>query len=215
MATIALVDDHSLMRNSLELLLCSFGHTIVFHAANGLQLEEAITNHPLPDILLLDINMPVKDGYAAALWLKENHPGVRVIALSVHNDDFAIIRMLRNGVKGYLIKDCQADELKTAIEQVMDKGFYHSDIVTGQLMKGIGAMNHSGDTTANFLKLTEREETFIQLCCSDLTYKEIAMDMKVGDRTIDSYRESVFEKLQVKSRSGLVTFACKHRLVMV
>ncbi len=215
MATIALVDDHRIFRNSMELLIRSFGHTVIFHVANGLELEEVITKQPPPDIILLDINMPVKDGYPTAFWLKENHPEVGVIALSVHDDDLAIIRMLRNGAKGYLIKDCPPEELETAIEQVMYKGFYHSDIVTGQLMKGIGAMNHSGGTTGNLLKLTEREETFIQRCCSDLTYKEIAIEMKVSDRTIDSYRESVFEKLQVKSRSGLVTFAFKHRLVMV
>ncbi len=215
MATIALVDDHSLLRNSLELLIRSFGHTVIFHAANGVELEEAITNHPLPDILLLDINMPIKDGYATAVWLKENHPGVRVIALSVHDDDLAIIRMLRNGVRGYLIKDCQAEELETAIEQVMDKGFYHSDIVSSQLVKGISAIGHSSGSVSNFLKITEREETFIQLSCSDLTYKEIAIEMKVSIRTVDSYRDSVFEKLHVKSRSGLVTFAFKHRLVMV
>ncbi len=215
MATIALVDDHSIFRNSMELLIRSFGHTVIFHVANGLELEEVITKHPLPDIILLDINMPVKDGYATAFWLKENHPEVRVIALSVHDDDLSIIRMLRNGAKGYLIKDCLPEELETAIEQVMTKGFYHTDIVTSHLMKSVPATGHANQTISNLLKVTEREETFIQMCCSDLTYKEIAIEMKVSERTVDGYRESVFVKLQVKSRSGMVTFAFKHRLVMV
>ena len=215
MATIALVDDHRIFRNSMELLIRSFGQTVIFDVANGFELEEAIKKHPLPDIILLDINMPIKDGYATAFWLKENYSEVKVIALSVHDDDLAIIRMLRNGAKGYLIKDCLPEELETAVEQVMTKGFYHTDIVTSHLMKSVSAMGHSNQGISNLLKLTEREEEFIQLSCSDLTYKEIAIEMKISIRTVDRYRDSLFEKLQVKSRSGLVTFAFKHRLVMV
>lgn len=216
MATIGLVDDHQLIRISLAASLAAFGHTIVLQASNGKDLEGIMTTtHPLPDIILLDINMPHKDGYATALWLKENYPAVRVIALSMHDDDLAIIRMMRNGAKGFLSKDASPEQLKMAIDDVMQKEYYHSDLITKQMMKGIASIHDTEDHLNQLLQITAREEEFLKLCCSDSTYKEIAAIMNVSTRTVDSYRESLFQKLQVKSRSGLVTFAFRHRLVMV
>lgn len=215
MATIGLVDDHRLIRDTLATAITVLGHTVILQASNGIELEEVITRHPLPDIILLDINMPIKDGYATAQWLKENYPAVSVIAVSGHDDDLAIIRMLRIGAKGFLNKNTSPEQILVAINDVMNKGFYHSDLTSNPVLQRILLRNPTGGHINQLLQITNREEEFLKLCCSDTPYKEIAAIMKVSTRTVDSYRESVFQKLQVKSRSGMVTFAFKHRLVMV
>ena len=215
MATIGLVDDHRLFRDSLAITITHIGHTVILHASNGIELEAVMTKHPQPDIILLDIIMPRKDGYATALWLKENYPAVKVMALSMHDNELAIIRMLRNGAKGFLNKDASPQQLQVAIDDVMTKGFYHSDLMTHQLLQGISFKDHAGIHINQLLQITPREDEFLKLCCSDNTYKEMAAIMKVSVRTVDSYRERLFEKLQVKSRSGLVTFAFRHHLVML
>src|SRR5215218_8337561 len=105
MATLALVDDHTLLRSGLANLLRELGYKVLCEANNGNDFIEQLKTCPMPDVVLLDINMPVMDGYETALWLKKNHPEVKVLALSMYDDEYAIIKMLKNGAKGYILKD--------------------------------------------------------------------------------------------------------------
>lgn len=239
---VVLVDDHVLLRNGLANLIRSFGeYAVLFEARNGMDLIRQLRPCFLPEIVLLDINMPEMDGYDTALWLKRNFPEVKILALSMYDTDNSIIRMLKNGAKGYILKDSSPAELKKALDSVVRKGFYYSEMVTGKLIHTLNALagangvssangangshgqNGSGsngspcpeETIQYVLGLNDREIEFLKLACTELTYKEIADQMYLSPRTIDGYRDSLFEKLNVRTRVGLVLYAMKNGIVHV
>lgn len=214
MTTIALADDHILLRKGLANLIQDLGYSVVLEADNGQEMIDKIRQGITPDVVLMDINMPVKDGYETSRWMKENTPDIKVLALSMYDDEKAIIKMLRNGARGYILKDVEPAELKTAIEAVAGKGYYYSELVTGKLIHSI----HKAEDDAangNLDKLTDRETEFLKLACSELTYKEIAAQMHLSPRTIDGYRDALFEKLNIKTRTGLAIYAIKNGIVQV
>lgn len=214
--TVALADDHALIRNGLAGLINSFdGYTVIFQAGNGLELMDKLNPKSPPDIVLMDINMPKKDGYATTLWLRINYPQVKVLALSMYDNENNIIRMLRSGAKGYILKDAEPAELKTALDALRNKGYHYSDLVTGHLINSLHKMDDEQEKNKNPLLLSERDTDFIRACCTELSYKEIADQMHVSPRTIDGYRENLFERLNVKSRVGLVIYAIKNGIVNI
>jgi len=169
----------------------------------------------LPDIVLLDINMPEMDGYETAQWLKQHHPDVKVLALSMYDNETSIIRMLKSGARGYILKDSEPGELKAALRALEEKGFYYSDLVSGKLMHAINKMEDENGNLKNIVPLNERETDFLTYACTELTYKEIAEKMFLSPRTIDGYRDALFEKLNVKTRVGLVMYAIKNGIVRI
>lgn len=215
MANIVLTDDHILLRNGLASLVKNLGHDVLFEADNGLELTKKINPALLPDIVLLDINMPEMDGFATAQWIKTNYPDIKVLALSMYDNENTIIRMLKCGAKGYILKDSEPAELKAAIEALMSKGYYYSDLVSGKLIHAINKMEDEGSDVHTMNNLSEREIDFLKYTCTELTYKEIADKMCVSPRTIDGYRDNLFEKLQLKTRVGLVMYSIKNGIVQV
>ena len=215
MPSIVLVDDHSLLRMGLASLVESQGNVVLYEADNGKEFLEKLDTNNLPDIVLMDINMPEMDGFETTQWLKQNHPEVKVLALSMYDNETSIIRMLKCGAKGYILKDSEPAELKAAIAALMDKGFYYSDLVSGKLMHAINKMDDDGDGLKNLVPLNDRETDFLKYTCTELTYKEIADKMFVSPRTIDGYRDALFEKLHVKTRVGLVMYAIKNGIVNI
>ena len=215
MTKVVLVDDHSLLRSGLATLVESLGNNVLFEAGNGKEFQEKLNPKALPDVVLMDINMPEMDGFETTQWLKTNHPDIKVLALSMYDNETSIIRMLKCGARGYILKDAEPAELKTAIDEVMTKGFHYSDLVSGKLMH---AINKMGDETADLkslVPLSNRETDFLKYTCTELTYKEIADKMYVSPRTIDGYRDALFEKLHVKTRVGLVMYSIKNGIVNV
>lgn len=215
MATMVLVDDHVLLRNGLASLVKNLGHEVMFEADNGREFIKKLSSGPLPEVVLLDINMPEMDGYETAQWLKTNHPDVKILALSMYDNENSIIRMLKSGAKGYILKDSEPTELKAAIEALMNKGYYYSDLVSGKLIHAINKIDDEGSDVHTMNNLNERETDFLKYACTELTYKEIADKMFVSPRTIDGYRDALFEKLHVKTRVGLVMYAIKNGIVQV
>ncbi len=207
---VGLVDDHVLLRKGLASLVRGFGYEVHLECDHGKDLMKQLDAEHLPDIILMDINMPEMDGYETSLWLKQNFPLVPVLALSMYDDETAIIRMLKNGARGYVLKDADPGELRTAIDAVIKRGFHYSEMVTGRLMH---SLQHMDDATPGADgeggRLNEREKEFLKYAGTELTYKEIALEMHVSPRTIDGYRDALFEKLHVKSRVGLVLYALK------
>jgi len=214
--TIALADDHVLLRNGLATLLKELDYEVLFEADNGKQFIDKLKKHGKPQIALMDINMPVMDGYETTLWLKQNQPEIKVLALSMYDDENAVIRMIRSGAKGYILKDSDPSELKMALGAIASKGFYHSDLVTGTLIHAVNHLDNPENAGAKeVLGLNDRELDLLKLICTELTFKEIAEKMQLSPRTIDGYRDSLLEKLQCKSRVGLVIYAIKNGIVVI
>jgi two-component system, NarL family, invasion response regulator UvrY len=215
MANIVLTDDHILLRNGLAALVKSLGHTVLFEADNGKDFMAKLDKTNCPDVVLMDINMPEMDGYDTAQWIKTNYQDIKVLALSMYDNENAIIRMLKCGAKGYILKDSEPAELKAAIDALLTKGYYYSDLVSGKLIHAINKIDDEGSDVNTVNNLNERETDFLKYACTELTYKEIADKMFVSPRTIDGYRDGLFEKLHVKTRVGLVMYAIKHGVVNV
>lgn len=206
---VAIVDDHVLFAGSLERLVNSFPNfATLYHVRNGMELQQKLANgNEVPDIILLDINMPVMNGLETAEWLTGTHPKIKFIALTMDDEESTIIKMLRLGAKGYLLKDIHPDILKTALCEVMERGYYHSQKVSEMLVR---SLNPDKDKS---LFLKDNELIFIQLASSEMTYKEIAEVMNLSPKTIDGYRQELFNRFEVKNRVGLVIFALKNNLI--
>jgi two-component system invasion response regulator UvrY len=212
---VALTDDHGLLRNGLAGLVTNLGYTVLFECNNGKELVSKLDKDNLPDIILMDINMPEMDGYEATLWLKNNYPLVQVLALSMYDDENAIIRMLKNGARGYIMKDADPMELKKAIDDVVANGVHYSEQVTGKLLHSIYKAGGPNNAAKQISDLNDREMEFLKLAATEMTYKEIAEQMHLSPRTIDGYRDALFEKLDIRNRVGLVLFAIRHNIVQV
>jgi len=211
---IAIADDHALFRKGLAGLINYFPqYKVLFEAANGKDFISRLRPKALPDIALLDISMPEMDGYETACYLKINYPEINILALSTMDSETAIIKMIKNGAKGYVLKDAEPDELQRAFNDVLDKGYFYNDLVTKKVMQSVNAL--ADDRSAGFVKLTERETEFLKLICSEKTYNEIAAEMYVSPRTVDGYRNSLCEKLNLKTRTGLALYAVKNGIVKV
>jgi len=208
---IALADDHLLLRTALASLIDSFGDCVVIcQASNGSELTGQIQAANLPDMALLDLNMPVMDGYETAVWFKDNFPDVQVLMLTMYDAEATMIRLLQAGVKGFLKKDVHPAELRFAIQSVMQYGYYYSHNTTGKL---VNLFRHGDDNTIQKNILSEQEIEFLKYASTDLTYKEIACEMSLNPRSVDNLRDHLFEKLDVKSRVGLAMYAIRQGLV--
>ena len=215
---IALVDDHKLFRDGLMEIINGFNEfEVILEAGDGKEFISKLNLQNLPDIVLLDINMKGMDGYQTAEWLKTNHPAIKVLALSMHDNEAAVIRMLRNGVKGYLLKDIKKQELHNALSFLALKGYYYSEVLTGNLIHAINNLDAPNDTNKlkEIVALNPRELEFLKLACSELTYKEIAEKMCLSSHTIEGYRDHLFTKLQIKSRVGLVLYAIRNKVFIL
>jgi DNA-binding NarL/FixJ family response regulator len=212
MIKIALADDHAILRRGVAELISKFDNmSVIMEAGNGKELIAQMNEAPLkkmPDLCVLDINMPEMNGYETASIIHKNWPRIKILALSMYDTEMNIIKMLRNGAHGYVLKDAEPEELKKAINEIYTNGFYHSELLTERVLR----LLHPYNSKPNEL-LTDNETTFLTLCCSEMTYKEIAERMSLSPRTIDGYRENLFLKLDITTRTGLVMYAIRAGLV--
>ena len=210
---IVIVDDHILLRSALANLINSFENIqVIFQANNGKDLMEKFSRHEVPDVLILDLNMPDMDGYETAKWLKDHHPGVHVLMLTMYDSELTLIRLLQAGVRGFLKKDVEPNELKFAINSVMNSGYYYSTQTAGRLANLFRNSTVVNPRVQNAL-MSDQEVEFLKLACSDKTYKEVALAMGLSPRSVDALRDNLFMKLDVKSRVGLAMVAIRNGVV--
>lgn len=210
---IALVEDHVLFRSSLAYYLNGWDVCkVIYEASNGLEFITILQPGNLPDIVILDLNMPVMDGYDTAAWIKSNHPGMKVLMLTMYDSEFTLIRLLQAGVKGFLKKDIDHRELRKAIQSVSHNGNYYSISTAGRLAN-LFEKNQKDQSRLQDSLLEDQQMIFLKYVCSDLTYKEIAQKMELSPRAIDALRDHLFLKLNVKSRVGLAMIAMKNGMV--
>lgn len=206
---IALVDDHNLFRKGLIKLIMlgdvANKYNILFEAENGLDLKEKMKQPPFPDIILMDIDMPDGDGFEAVEWLQRTHADIKVLVITMMELENSILRMLRLGVKGYLSKDIEVEDMHMALEALANNGFYYSEVVTGVLNEHLANPNKKSAT----IRLSENEREFLKLAATELTYQQIADKMHLSVKTIDGYREDLFKRLNVKTRVTLALWAVR------
>jgi DNA-binding NarL/FixJ family response regulator len=204
---IAIVDDHTLIAQALKGIISNFENfEVVFECENGKALIEkikAMTSHP--DIVMLDISMPEMNGFETALWINEHYPEIKIMALSMQNDEQSVIKMIRNGAKSYLLKNTHPRDLEIALNKLVDEGYYYPEWASKIIFANI-----NGTASSSISKLTDREKEFLKYTITEMNYKEIAELMCCSPRTIESYRDNLFEKLGLKTRVGLAVYAIKN-----
>lgn len=206
--TIVIVDDHILIAKALQSIISNFdSFEVLYECENGKELQAKFNlKSNIPDIVLLDISMPIMNGFETAEWITINHPNVLIMALSMQDDEQSVIKMIKNGTKAYLLKNSHPAELETALNTLAKNGFYYPDWVTSTLCTNL-VKNQIEKSNINF---SLREIEFLKYTITELTYKEIADKMCCSPRTIEGYRDHLFEKLELKTRVGLAVFAIKN-----
>jgi len=207
---IAIADDHKMICDGLSSLIMTFlGFAIDIIAHDG----DELINHlevatALPHICILDISMPGKNGYDTIHYVRGRWPSIKFLVLTMHNSEHSIVRMFRLGAGGYLVKNCPVQEIVSALHSIHKTGYYHSDY-TGFYMREAFRPN------SRLPVISEREASFLDYCCTELCYKEIADKMKVSMRTVEGYRDSLFQKLGIKTRIGLAMYAISTGIVLI
>jgi two-component system, NarL family, invasion response regulator UvrY len=217
---LAIVDDHNLFRKGLIRLINQGDknkkYVILFEAENGADLKNKLTKKNTPDIILMDIDMPDIDGYEAVSWLKNYHPDIKILIITMFISQTSIDRMMQLSVHGYLSKDIEVDDMHKALEAISNNTNYYSnnvsEVITWQVSKEKSAADILDEKWKN---LTENERKFIKYACTELTYKQIAQKMLLSPKTIDGYRESLFQKFNVKNRVGLAMLAVRCKWVKI
>lgn len=210
---VAMADDHVLLRHALASLIDQSGTCqVILQASNGKELCGNLQEENLPDLVILDMNMPEMDGRETALWLQSHFPKIHVMMLTMYDSELALIRLLQVGVKGFMKKDIHPTELLHAIHSVMDNGYYYSAHTSSKLA-GLFRESLDASVTLQRVTLTEEEVEFLKMVCTEMTYKEIAHKMGMNPRSIDGIRDNLFNRLDVKSRVGLAMYTIRHGLV--
>ena len=207
--SVVIVEDHTLLSQAIAGIVNQFEKfEVLYLCKNGQVLVDkfSASEENIPDIVLMDINMPIMNGIETTDWIFKNYPLVNVLALSVEDDENTILKMLRAGAKGYLLKDTEKSILEHALLEVTEVGFYHSKNVSNILVKSL-----NGEAKEP-LQLKKNELIFLKLACTELTYKAIADQMCLSPKTIDGYRDALFTKLNVKNRVGLAVYAIKNKI---
>lgn len=206
--TIVIVDDHILIAKALEGIIGNFNDfEVIYVCENGQDLIDKLENNgQIPDFILLDISMPIMNGFETAAWLTKNHPGIKIMALSMQGDDNSVIKMIKNGAKGYLLKNTHPKDLETALTKLNTDGFFYPEWATRIILSSLN--NEKG--SENTVRISDREKEFLTYTVTELSYKEIADRMCCSPRTVESYRDQLCEKLDLKTRVGLAVFAMKN-----
>ncbi len=211
--SVALVDDHHLVRNGLVSLVNSLGgYQVTVEAANGKEMIEALKTADAPAIAIVDLNMPVMDGYETIAWLRAHAPTVLPLALTFDAAEDALVKAVRAGARGFLLKNARPAVLKNALDSLMLTGYYYTEATHEAMQRAPGMKtSHERERERILGQITPREMEFLLLVCdeAEFTYEQIADRMGVHRRTVDNFRIGLFEKFGIKSKTGLVLFAMR------
>lgn len=214
---IGIVDDHFFIRQAIKIAFEKSNMLSFFEAENGLDMVEKLKKTSIllfPSILIIDINMPKMDGFKAVEWLKEHYPKIKIIILTMRNDDEAIVKMLQLGVNSYLSKgSINTEELIKAVKAVREQGYYYTDEITKILVDSLASGSKINNFQNIIQSLSEKEKSVIKLICEEKTSIEISDELKISPRTVENIVVGIFSKFDVKSRVGLALFAQKNGLL--
>lgn len=212
---LAIVDDQKLFLRGLRYILSEFDNMdIMMEAHDGFEFTQKL-NEGVPDVVLLDLKMPHMDGIETTKYIRKHVPQLKVILLTMHDDERLITHMMEIGANGYLLKDEEPNEVKKAIESVYEKGFYFNEYVSKALLRRVKSNDVSKAWSFSTpIRLTPREAEVLKLICQEYTTAEIADKLFISARTVEGHRKNMIEKTGVRNTTGLVVFALQHKLVV-
>lgn len=208
-----MVDDHHMIRDGLAATINSFdAYEVVLQAGHGKELIALLEGRPDPAIAVVDLHMPVMDGFATLAWLHEHRPQVLPLALTFDPDDDAMVRALRAGARGFLRKNARSALLRHALDSLLLTGYFQTNEAQLEHLSEERSLTRTERERQRILEqITPREMEFLMLVCdeAELTYEEIAERMDISRRTVDNHRNGLFEKFHIRSKTGLVLFAMR------
>lgn len=210
---IILADDHEIFRDGFKAMIRKQPSVeLIGEAANGEELVE-ITRQLRPDVVVTDIKMPKMDGLQAAKILSKEFPGMGIVALSMIDEENLIIDMLEAGAKGYLLKNAHKNEIVEAIKAVNEDHIYYCNGTSAKLSRMIAKSDKIPfNKKVSKPELSEKEIEVILLICHEKTNKEIADELNLSIRTIEGYRDRIFEKIGARNSAGVVVYAIKNKI---
>lgn len=212
---LAIADDHKIFREGLKFTLEDYSElNLIIEATNGKDLITQITNNK-PDVILMDIKMPEMDGMQATAYIHQHFPDIKILVLSMHNEDKYILDVMRLGASGYLLKNAEPKEILDAIVTVLAKGFYFNDNLSITMAKELLGINFMHRLHEKDAKLNEREIEVLKLICEECSNTEIADKLFLSVRTVEGYRTRLFEKIGSRNIAGLVIYAVKNGIITI
>lgn len=210
---IAIADDYKIYRDGLKVGLSADGNMdIIGEADNGEELMKALETIS-PDVIIMDLKMPIMDGMEATKQIRKKYPAIKVLVVTMYEDDKFIIHLMENGANGYLLKNAEPDEIIKSIYAVHENGYYFNDVVNKALLKKLVLKNNLKPSFNQNIDLTEREQEVLKLICEEKTAAEIGKDIFLSPRSVEGIRQRLIEKIGVRNTAGLVMFAVKNGVV--
>jgi DNA-binding NarL/FixJ family response regulator len=210
---IAIADDYKIYRDGLKVGLSADDNMdIIGEADNGEELMKALETLS-PDVIIMDLKMPIMDGMEATKLVRKKYPAIKVLVVTMYDDDKFIIHLMENGANGYLLKNAEPDEIRRSIYAVHENGYYFNDLVNKALLKKLVLKNNFKPSFNQNIDLTEREQEVLKLICSEKTAAEIGKEIFLSPRSVEGIRQRLIEKIGVRNTAGLVMFAVKNGIV--
>src|SRR5688572_5429168 len=210
---IAIADDYKIFREGLKVGLSSDENLVVMmEADNGEDLMKALETES-PDVIIMDLKMPIMDGMEATKAVRKKYPTIKVLVVTMYDDDKFIIHLMENGANGYLLKNTEPDEIRKSIYAVHENGYYFNDVVNKALLKKLVLKNNLKPSFNQNVELSERELEVLKLICQEKTAAEIGKEIFLSPRSVEGIRQRLIEKVGVRNTAGLVMFAIKNGLV--
>jgi DNA-binding NarL/FixJ family response regulator len=210
---VAIADDHKIFRKGVILSLRAFTNIkFVLEAENGDELLQGIAEAE-PDVVLMDLRMPGKDGMETTKLLTKQYPQIHIIVLSMYEDERFVSHMMENGANGYLLKNAEPQEIRRAIMDVHEKGYYLNNFVNRILLKKSHSKQKTVPSLTNEITLSDKERDVLKFICMEFTAQEIAQKMEISPRTVEAIKDRLMERFGSKNTAGLVFFAVKNNLV--
>ncbi len=211
---VAIADDHQIFRKGVILSMRAYTNIeFIFEANNGEELLQKIKEQEEPDVILCDLKMPIKDGIDATKQITKEYPKVRVIILTMYEDERFVGHLMDCGAAGYLLKSTEPSEIRSAIQDVMRTGFYLNPFVNKVLIKKNYGKQKFNPSLSTEIIVTEREKEVLTLVCMEYTASEIALKMDISSRTVEAIKDRLMERFGVKNSVGLVFYAMKNQLI--
>ncbi|MDB5150043.1 MAG: response regulator [Mucilaginibacter sp.] len=210
---IAIADDYTIYRDGLKIGLSQDENLeVMLEAADGEDLIKGIEIN-MPNVIIMDLKMPVMDGMEATKFIKKKYPDIKILVVTMYDDEKFVIHLMEIGANGYLLKNAEAEEIRKAIYSVHETGYYFNNIVSNALLKKLVMKGNIKPSFKEGVELTEREQDVLKLICAEKTANEMGKQLFLSPRSVEGIRQRLIDKVGVRNTAGLVMFAVKNGII--